>query len=124
MAIPALPYSPVIRAGDWVIVSGQLGVANGELVPGGVAAQTRQAIANLRTQLHKEGCGLDHVKKTLCFLTDMNDFAAFNEVYAAAFDNEQRPARSTVGVAALPFGGIVEIEAWAYAPGSVGGLAG
>jgi 2-iminobutanoate/2-iminopropanoate deaminase len=94
-------------------VSGQLGMADGALVSDEVGAQTTQAIRNLVTQLASHGAGLDDVVKTLCFLTDMETFAEFNEAYAAGF-GAARPARSTIGVAALPFGGSVEIEAWAY----------
>ncbi|MCU1345461.1 MAG: YjgF/YER057c/UK114 family protein [Acidimicrobiia bacterium] len=109
----ALPYTPVVRAGDWVIVSGQLGLLDGALVAGGVGAQTTQAAVNLVARLAEAGATLAQVAKTLCFLTDMDTFGEFNEAYSAAF-GDARPARSTVGVAALPFGGSVEIEAWAY----------
>jgi 2-iminobutanoate/2-iminopropanoate deaminase len=112
---PLGPYTPVVRAGDWIIVSGQLGIADGALVPGGVAAQTAQAVVNLKAQLKTVGASLSDVSKTLCFLTDMDTFPTFNEAYVAGFGNS-RPARSTIGVAALPFGGAVEIEAWAYKP--------
>ena len=114
-AKPLGPYTPVVRAGDWIIVSGQLGIADGALVPGGVAAQTAQAVVNLKAQLKSVGASLSDVSKTLCFLTDMDTFTTFNEAYVAGFGNS-RPARSTIGVAALPFGGSVEIEAWAYKP--------
>ena len=109
------PYTPVVRAGDWIIVSGQLGIKDGEIVPGGVSAQTKQAVENLKGQLASVGAKLSDVSKTLCFLTDMDTFATFNDAYVAGFGNS-RPARSTIGVAALPFGGAVEIEAWAYKP--------
>lgn len=112
---PLGPYTPVVRAGDWIIVSGQLGIADGALVSGGVAAQTAQAVVNLKAQLKSVGASLSDVSKTLCFLTDMDTFPTFNEAYVAGFGNS-RPARSTIGVAALPFGGAVEIEAWAYKP--------
>ena len=115
MSKPLGPYSPAVRAGDWVIVSGQLGVKDGVLVPGGVAAQTAQAVQNLAEQLASMGASLADVAKTLCFLTDMDTFAAFNEAYVAGF-GQSLPARSTVGVAALPLNGAVEIEAWAYRP--------
>jgi 2-iminobutanoate/2-iminopropanoate deaminase len=115
MSKPLGPYTPVVRAGDWIIVSGQLGLADGSLVAGGVAAQTAQAIANLTTQLESAGATLADVAKTLCFLTDMDTFATFNEAYVAGFGSA-RPARSTIGVASLPLGGAVEIEAWAYKP--------
>jgi 2-iminobutanoate/2-iminopropanoate deaminase len=114
-AQPVGPYTPVVRAGDWVIVSGQLGLENGALVPGGVAAQTTQAIKNLQSRLKEMGLTLNDVAKTLCFLTDMDTFATFNAAYVNGFGNA-RPARSTIGVAALPFAGAVEIEAWAYKP--------
>lgn len=109
------PYTPVVRAGDWVIVSGQLGVVDGKLVSGGVAAQTAQAVANLKNQLATVGLTLQDVKKTLCFLTDMDTFTTFNDAYVKGFGGS-RPARSTIGVAALPFRGAVEIEAWAFKP--------
>ena len=114
-AQPVGPYTPVVRAGDWIIVSGQLGIADGKLVPGGVAAQTAQAVVNLKARLKEAGASISDVSKTLCFLTDMDTFPTFNEAYVAGFGSS-RPARSTIGVAALPFGGAVEIEAWAYKP--------
>ncbi|MFM8868396.1 MAG: RidA family protein, partial [Ilumatobacteraceae bacterium] len=95
------PYTPVVRAGDWVIVSGQLGIADGKLVPGGVAGQTAQAVVNLKNQLATVGLTLQDVKKTLCFLTDMDTFTTFNDAYVKGFGGS-RPARSTIGVAALP----------------------
>jgi 2-iminobutanoate/2-iminopropanoate deaminase len=115
MSTPIGPYTPVVRAGDWIIVSGQLGLREGALVDGGVAGQTAQAVANLQAQLATMGASLGDVAKTLCFLTDMGTFAEFNEAYVAGF-GDHRPARSTIGVAALPAGGAVEIEAWAYVP--------
>lgn len=116
MSQPAVgPYTPVVRAGDWIIVSGQLGIVDGKIVDGGVKAQTAQAVENLKGQLASVGATLGDIAKTLCFLTDMDTFAEFNEAYVAGFDGA-RPARSTIGVAALPFGGNVEIEAWAYKP--------
>ena len=111
---PVGPYTPVVRAGDWVIVSGQLGLRDDVLVKG-VAAQTAQAIANLKIRLAEAGVGIKDVKKTLCFLTDMDTFATFNNAYVAGFGTS-RPARSTIGVAALPLGAAVEIEAWAFKP--------
>lgn len=115
MSKPLGPYTPVVRAGDWIIVSGQLGLADGVLVEGGVAAQTAQAVRNLSAQLASVGASLSDVAKTLCFLTDMDTFATFNEAYIAGF-GDHRPARSTIGVASLPANGAVEIEAWAYRP--------
>ncbi len=115
MSKPVGPYTPVVRAGDWIIVSGQLGIADGAIVAGGVAAQTAQSVDNLKAQLASVGATIADVVKTLCFLTDMDTFATFNEAYVAGF-GDSRPARSTIGVAALPLGGAVEIEAWAYQP--------
>lgn len=116
MAAPAHPpYTPSVRAGEWIIVSGQLGMKDGALVPGGVAAQTAQAVENLKAQLASMGASISDVAKTLCFLTDMDTFGTFNEAYAKGFGTS-RPARSTIGVKSLPFGGAVEIEAWAHVP--------
>ncbi len=115
MTKPLGPYTPAVRAGDWIIVSGQLGMENGTLVPGGVAAQTARAVLNLEAQLRSMDASLTDVAKTLCFLTDMDTFATFNDAYVAGFGGH-RPARSTIGVAALPAGAAVEIEAWAFKP--------
>jgi len=116
MTTPIGPYSPSVRAGDFIVVSGQLGVVDGALVEG-VTAQTTQSVANLVDRLAEHGASLSDVAKTMCFLTDMSTFAEFNEAYVAAF-GDHRPARSTIGVAALPLNGAVEIEAWAYLPES------
>ena len=111
MTTPLGPYSPVVRAGEWLICSGQLGVVDGALVDG-VAAQTARAVQNAEALLGREGASLADVVKTTVFLADMADFAAMNDAYAAGF-GEHRPARSTVGVVALPLGAAVEIEVWA-----------
>jgi 2-iminobutanoate/2-iminopropanoate deaminase len=110
---PVSPYTPILRVAGWLIVSGQLGLRDGRLVEGGVAAQLTQAIANLAGLLRSEGATLAEVAKTTVFLTDIADYAAMNEAYVAAF-GDHRPARSAVAVAGLPLGGAVEIEAWAY----------
>ena len=112
---PIGPYTPVVRAGDWIIVSGQLGLKDGAIVSGGVRAQTAQAIENLKGQLKSVGATIKDVKKTMCFLTDMDTFATFYDAYVEGFGTS-RPARSTIGVASLPANGAVEIEAWAYKP--------
>jgi 2-iminobutanoate/2-iminopropanoate deaminase len=106
------PYSVAIRTGDLVFTSGQLGLdpATGSLVPGGIEAETRQALTNLRHVLADAGSGLEQVVKTIVFLKDMTDFTKMNAVYAEFFI-EDPPARSTVQAAALPKGGSVEIEA-------------
>jgi 2-iminobutanoate/2-iminopropanoate deaminase len=109
---PVGPYTPIVRAGEWLVVSGQLGLKDGELVDGGVEAQTTQAVANLAAQLASQGADLEAVVKTTVFLTDIADYAAMNVAYTAAF-GDHRPARSAIAVAGLPLGGLVEIEAWA-----------
>ena len=105
------PYSQAIEAGDLVFCAGQLGTdpATGKLADG-VEAQAEQALRNLQAVLDAAGCTFADVVKTTCFLADINDFAAFNAVYAR-FMTEPAPARSTFQVAALPKGGQVEIEA-------------
>ena len=78
MSKPLGPYSPVVRAGDFIFVSGQGGMADGRKVEGGVAAETEQTMKNLAAQLESVGASLDDVVKTTCFLTDMENFAKFN----------------------------------------------
>ncbi len=112
---PLGPYSPFVRAGDFIICSGQGGMRDGKIVEGGVAAQTTQTMANIEALLAEAGATLGDVVKTLCFLTDMGTFAEFNEAYAAAL-GDHRPARSTIEASALPGGMAVEVEAWAYKP--------
>jgi 2-iminobutanoate/2-iminopropanoate deaminase len=111
------PYSPAVRAGDWLALAGQVGIdpATGSLADGGVGDQTRQALANVAAVLEDCGATLADVAKTTVFLLDMGDFPVMNEVYADAFAGH-RPARSTVAVAALPLGARVEVEVWAYMP--------
>jgi 2-iminobutanoate/2-iminopropanoate deaminase len=108
----------VVRAGPWLVVSGQVGARQGALVEGGVAAQAQQALANLQQLLDDNGATLDDVVKTTVFLVDIEDYATVNRVYAAAF-GDHRPARSAVAVAGLPLGALVEVEAWAYREGAV-----
>jgi 2-iminobutanoate/2-iminopropanoate deaminase len=109
---PVGPYTPIVRAGDWLVCSGQVGLRDGQLVDG-VAAQTAQCIANVQAVLRSAGADLASVAKTTVFMTDINDYAAVNEAYVAGF-GDHRPARSAVAVAGLPLGALVEIEAWAY----------
>jgi 2-iminobutanoate/2-iminopropanoate deaminase len=112
--VAAGPYRPVVRAGEWIICSGQLGVQAGELLEG-AGAQFRQAVANLESLLVSEGASLSDVVKTTVFLTDMADFDEMNGIYLEYFA-EPRPARSAVAVVALPRGARIEIEAWAFPP--------
>jgi len=102
-----------VRAGDWLVVSGQLGLVDGVLVDGGVPAQTRQAIANLAGLLADHDASLDQVVKTTVFLHHISDYQAMNEAYVASF-GDHRPARSAVAVAGIPLHALVEVEAWAF----------
>ena len=116
-APPALgPYSPAVRAGDWVVLSGQvpLDPATGTFVGGGIEDQARRVLDNISSILGDCGLTMRDVAKSLIFLIDLADFAAVNELYAAAF-GDHRPSRSTVQVAALPANARLEIEVWAYA---------
>jgi len=112
-AKPVGPYTPVVRAGEWLVVSGQVGLADGKLVTGGLEDELRQAIANLRGHLEANGASLTDVVKTTVFLRHMSDYALMNEVYMQEF-GDHRPARSAIGVAELPIGALVEVEAWAH----------
>lgn len=114
MAAPIGPYTPIVRAGDWLICSGQLGASDGVLAEG-IEGQVEQAVANIAELLASEGASLVDVVKTTVYLVDMDDYAAMNQTYLSAFDGH-RPARSAVAVAALPTGARVEIEAWAHVP--------
>ncbi|RLC71561.1 MAG: reactive intermediate/imine deaminase [Chloroflexi bacterium] len=106
------PYSQAIRVGNLVFTAGQIAIdpAQGRLIEGDVAAQTRQVLTNLSAVLEAAGSALSQVVKTTVFLQDIGDFAAMNTVYAEFFP-EKPPARSAVQVAALPLGALVEIEA-------------
>src|SRR5438270_6695282 len=106
------PYSQAVKANGFVFVSGQLALRPGEsaLVEGGIAAQTEQVLANLKAILEEAGSSLERLVKTTVFLQDLDDFAGMNEVYASHV-GERPPARSTVEVAKLPSGALVEIEA-------------
>ena len=101
-----------MKTGGLVFVAGQLGLRPGEkeMVGPGIAEQTEQVLQNLRAILEEAGSGLEQLVKTTVFLQDLGDFAAMNEVYARHV-GERPPARSTVEVAALPSGALVEIEA-------------
>jgi 2-iminobutanoate/2-iminopropanoate deaminase len=115
-AKPIGPYTPIVRAGSWLVCSGQVGAIDGSLVDGGLQAQVRQAINNLRVLLEGEGSGLGDIVKTTVFLAHISDFNSMNEVYVEMF-GEHRPARSAFAVAALPLGALVEVEAWAHVGG-------
>ena len=115
------PYSQAIAAGGWIYTSGQVGIdpATGELVAGGFEAQARQVLANLRSVLAAAGCSFGDVVKATIFVVDLADFPTLNAIYGEAL-GDHRPARSTVQVAALPKGALVEIDLVALAPGAGG----
>lgn len=113
MSRPVGPYTAVVRAGGWLVTSGQIGLADGRLVEGGVGPQLTRALSNLAGLLEGEGSSLADVVKTTVFMTDMADYSTVNDAYTTAF-GEHRPARSAVAVAALPLGAAVEVEAWAW----------
>lgn len=111
------PYSPAVRAGDWVILSGQVGLDPATTtIAEGVEAQVRQVLANIAAVLADCGGTLADVAKSTVFVTDLADWPVVNAAYAEAF-GDHKPARSTVQVAALPGGALVEIEVWAHLPG-------
>jgi len=111
------PYSMAIKAGPFLFVSGQLGLdpVTGDLVSGGVAAETRQALNNLKAILEAAGSSLEAVVKTTVFLRDIGEFSTMNQVYNEFF-TQNPPARSAIQAAALPRGAAVEIEAIALLP--------
>ena len=110
MSKPVGPYTPIVRSGDWLICSGQVGIADGAIVEGGLEAELRQVFVNLRSVLNTAGASLADVVKTTVFLADMGDYGAMNEIYMEEF-GDHRPARSAVAVKELPLGAKVEIEA-------------
>ncbi|HEV2427878.1 MAG TPA: Rid family hydrolase [Acidimicrobiales bacterium] len=119
MAAPVGPYSHWRRAGDLVVISGQLGIVPDAPWPtfagDGAPEQLRQALANARGVLSEAGATFDDVVKATLYLVDMDDFAACNEIWREEFA-EPRPTRSAVAVAALPLGARAEVELWAHRP--------
>jgi 2-iminobutanoate/2-iminopropanoate deaminase len=123
MSTPIGPYTPIVRAGPWLVSSGQLGLAPTPpgagpdappaLVEGGAPSQLAQALANAEALLRGEGARSTDVVKTTVFVVDMDGYAAINQAYVEFF-GDHRPARSVVGVAGLPMGAAVEVEVWAY----------
>jgi 2-iminobutanoate/2-iminopropanoate deaminase len=111
------PYSQAMQYGNLLFCSGQLGLApvTGQMATGGVEAETRQAITNLKAVLKAAGCSVTDIIKTTVYLIDMNDFSAVNAIYAEMLA-PAKPARACVAVAALPKGGLIEIEAIAGIP--------
>jgi len=109
------PYSPAVRAGDWIVMAGQIGIDATGAMAEGVEAQTLQILANIAAVLGDCGASWADVAKTTIFLTDLGNFSTVNALYSEAI-GPNRPARSTVGVAALPAGAVVEIECWVHRP--------
>jgi 2-iminobutanoate/2-iminopropanoate deaminase len=111
------PYSQAISTDGWLFTSGQVGIdpATGEIVEGGFEAQARQVLANLEQVLANADCSFSNVVKATVYVTDMADFPTLNRLYAEAMGSN-RPARSTVQVAALPKGALVEIDLVARIP--------
>ncbi|HEY8446532.1 MAG TPA: RidA family protein [Thermomicrobiales bacterium] len=110
------PYSQAIKANGFVFTSGQIPIdpETKQLVPGGIAEQTERVMLNLAAVLDAAGSSMAKVVKTTCFLVNLDDFSAFNEVYARYFPSDP-PSRSTVQVSRLPLGSLVEIECIALA---------
>ncbi|MDE0886218.1 MAG: RidA family protein [Myxococcota bacterium] len=110
---PVGPYSQAIAHGGWIFVSGQIPLdpASGQRVPGEIEVQTERVLDNLSAVLQEGGSSLDRVVRTTIYLTDLSLFPRVNAVYARYFSSDPAPARATVGVAALPLGCAVEIDA-------------
>lgn len=113
------PYSQAVRAGEFLFCSGQIPLdpSTGRMIEGGIEAQTERVLENLAAVLSAGGSSLDEVVKTTVYLEDLGDFPAMNAVYGKYFPNDP-PARATVGVARLPAGARVEIDAVAFRPAS------
>lgn len=110
MTSKPLPYTPAVRAGEFLFVSGQVAIRDGALIDDGFEPQVKQSLANLQSVLTQNGAAITDVVKTTVFLVDMADFGPMNEIYAEFF-GDHLPARSTVAVAALPNGALFEIDA-------------
>jgi len=115
-AAPIGPYSQAIKAGGFVFVAGEKGIdpKTGKVVPGGIAAETRQTLENIKVILEAAGSSLDRAVATTVYMVNIGDFAAMNEVYARYF-TANPPGRTTVGVRELPAGVQVEIQVTALA---------
>ena len=113
MTKPVGAYRPIVRAGDWLVVSGQIGLKDGHLVGGGFRAEVAQSLDNLAGLLEGEGSSLTEVVKTTVYLRHMGDYGILNEVWLEHF-GATLPARAAVAVSELPLHALVEIEAMAY----------
>lgn len=115
-APPGLPFSTAVRVGNVLYLSGQIGTSpeTGQLVPGGIRAETRQTLENIKRTLEQIGSSMDRVFKCTVFLQDIGDYGAMNEIYRTYFPKDP-PARSTVAASGLAFGARIEIECLALA---------
>jgi reactive intermediate/imine deaminase len=112
---PQYPFSPAVRVGDLLFLSGQIGTdSSGRLVPGGIEAETRQTLDNIRDVLARTGSSMERVAKCTVMMADMREWPAMNAVYATYFP-QNRPARSAFGATALALGARLEIECIAVA---------
>jgi 2-iminobutanoate/2-iminopropanoate deaminase len=109
-----LPFSEAVRVGDWLILSGQIGIdpETGALPPGGIKAETKQTMENIKRTLEKYGASMDHVVKCTVMLADISEWGDMNEVYVTYFP-DHKPARSAFGASGLAMGARLEIECWA-----------
>ena len=116
----AMPFAEAVRAGDLLFVAGQIGNLPGTrtLAAGGIAAEARQAMENIKAVLERHGSSLDRVVKVTVFLGDIRDWPAFNEIYVQYFRGDRLPARSALGASGLALGAKVEVECVAVVPGS------
>ncbi|MFB0565280.1 MAG: RidA family protein [Candidatus Aminicenantaceae bacterium] len=110
-----MPFSEAVRVGNWLILSGQIGFDSETraLAPGGIVAETKQTMENIKNTLEKYGSSLDHVVKCTVMLADISEWSAMNEVYVTYFPH-YKPARSAFGTSGLAMGARLEIECWAF----------
>ncbi len=113
---PRLPFSPAVRVGDVLYLSGQIGFDASDRLPEGIEAQGRQAMENIAAVLKTQGASMRDVFKCTVMMADMRQWADFNTVYTAFFEPDRLPARSAFGSSGLVGGALLEIECWAYAP--------
>ena len=108
------PFCEAVKVGHWLILSGQLGIDpdTGKLVPGGIKAETRQTMENIKATLEKYGSSMDRVVKCTVMLADVAEWGAMNQIYVTYFP-DHKPARSAFGASGLALGARVEIECWA-----------
>ena len=112
---PVGPYSQAVKSGGWMFLSGQIGEVDGEVVPGGIEAESDQVMRNIAAALNRRGLDLSNVVKCTVFLADINEWAAFNEVYKRFFDPPY-PARSALAASGLAIGARTEVECIAAFP--------